>query len=138
MRKIVVGVLGAGRIGKLHADNLLGLPGVELKTIADPCLDPDSSHLEGVELSRDPGAVIGDQAIEAVLICSPTSTHADLVEEAARAGKHVFCEKPIDLDPKRAQVAVSAAETAEIKFQVGFNRRFDPNFQRLKRAVEGG
>jgi myo-inositol 2-dehydrogenase/D-chiro-inositol 1-dehydrogenase len=100
MREITVGILGVGRIGKLHADNLISLPGIRLKSVADPYLEPDEWSSRGIEWAREPERLIDDSDIEAVLICSPTPTHAELIEAAARAGKHIFCEKPIALDPE--------------------------------------
>ena len=101
MKKITIGVIGAGRIGKIHADNLLAMPGVRLKSVADPYLDPDDWSSRGIAPTLDPADVFNDSEIDAVLICSPTPTHAEFTEIAANAGKHVFCEKPIALDPDR-------------------------------------
>lgn len=138
MRIINAGILGVGRIGRLHAENLLRIKGVRLKSVADPYLDPEEWTSRGLESSRDPALVIQDDEIEAVLICSPTPTHAHLIEEAARAGKHIFCEKPIDLDPERVQTTLDIVARADVKLQIGFNRRFDPTFARLRQAVQGG
>jgi len=76
--------------------------------------------------------------IEAVVICSSTDTHAQMIEEAAAAGKHIFCEKPIDLDLARIDRALEAVGKAGVKLQVGFNRRFDPNFKRVREMVAAG
>jgi len=138
MNEIIVGVIGAGRIGTLHADNLIRMPGVRLKTIADPLIKPEEWSRRGVEPALDPAVVLDDPEIAAVLICSPTTTHADLTEAAARAGKHVFCEKPIALDPVRIRQTLAVVEKAGVKLQVGFNRRFDPTFARVRQAVEAG
>ncbi len=138
MREITAGVVGAGRIGTIHAGNLISMPGVRLKSIADPYLDPEQWSTRGVEPFLDPAAVLGDDDIEAVLICSPTPTHAEFTEAAAKAGKHVFCEKPIDLDPTRVTRTLEVVEGAGVKLQVGFNRRFDPTFSRLRQAVVDG
>jgi myo-inositol 2-dehydrogenase/D-chiro-inositol 1-dehydrogenase len=86
----------------------------------------------------DPDLVLGDPEIEAVLICSPTPTHAPFTDAAAKAGKHIFCEKPIDLDPKHIDSALTAVQQADVKLQVGFNRRFDPNFKRARDLVTEG
>ena len=138
MSIINIGVVGVGRIGKLHADNLVQLQGVRLKAVADPFLEPEEWSSRGIEASRDPETLIEDDEIDAVLICSPTPTHAPLIELAARAGKHIFCEKPIDLDPERIQTTLAAVAKAGVKLQIGFNRRFDPTFARLRRAIENG
>ena len=138
MKKITIGVVGAGRIGKIHADNLLAMPGVRLKSVADPYLNPDDWSSRGIAPTLDPEDIFGDSEIEAVLICSPTPTHAEFTEIAAKAGKHVFCEKPIALDPDRIRQTLDVVEKAGVKLQVGFNRRFDPTFARVRQAVVDG
>jgi myo-inositol 2-dehydrogenase/D-chiro-inositol 1-dehydrogenase len=135
---ITVGVLGAGRIGRLHTENLFRMPGVRVKSIADPYADFGTWPPEGIETGLDPSMVLDDPDIEAILICSPTPTHADLTEAAATAGKHIFCEKPIDLDPERIRRTLEVVDTAGVKLQVGFNRRFDPTFSRVRQAVIDG
>jgi len=138
MKKITIGVVGTGRIGKIHADNLLAMPGVRLKSVADPYLNPDDWSGRGVAPTLDPSDVFNDSEVEAVLICSPTPTHAEFTEIAANAGKHVFCEKPIALDPDRIRQTLGVVEKAGVKLQVGFNRRFDPTFARVRQAVVDG
>ena len=138
MKKIVMGVIGAGRIGMIHAANLLGMPGVHVKTVADPYIAPEKWSSRGIVPTLEPADIIDDPDIEAVLICSPTPTHAAFTEAAAKAGKHVFCEKPIDLDPARVSRTLQVVDDAGVKLQVGFNRRFDPTFARLRRAVVDG
>jgi myo-inositol 2-dehydrogenase/D-chiro-inositol 1-dehydrogenase len=138
MREVTAGILGAGRIGKLHGDNLVAMPGVRLKAISDPYADLEPWAKTGVDTAREAKAILDDDEIEAVLICSPTPTHADLIDAAATAGKQIFCEKPIDLDPDRVRKTLDAVERAGVKLQVGFNRRFDPTFSRVRNAVEDG
>jgi myo-inositol 2-dehydrogenase/D-chiro-inositol 1-dehydrogenase len=138
VRPITIGVLGAGRIGQVHGNNLLRMPGVKLKTVTDPYVDFSSWPPSGVATGEDPALILDDDEIEAVLVCSPTPTHADLTERAARAGKHVFCEKPIDLDPERIRRTLAVVAESRVKLQVGFNRRFDPTFARVRRAVTDG
>jgi myo-inositol 2-dehydrogenase/D-chiro-inositol 1-dehydrogenase len=138
MKKITIGVVGAGRIGKLHADNLLAMPGVRLKSVADPFLTPDDWSGRGVAPTLEPADIFNDPEVEAVLICSPTPTHAEFTEIAAKAGKHVFCEKPIALDPDRVRKTLEVVDAAGVKLQVGFNRRFDPTFARVRQAVADG
>jgi myo-inositol 2-dehydrogenase/D-chiro-inositol 1-dehydrogenase len=138
MREITTGIVGAGRIGKLHGDNLIAMQGVRLKIVADPYIDPTYWKSRGVHAVLDPAAVIDDPEIEAVLVCSPTPTHAEFTEGAASSGKHVFCEKPIDLDPDRVRRTLAIVEEAGVKLQVGFNRRFDPTFARVRRAIVDG
>jgi myo-inositol 2-dehydrogenase/D-chiro-inositol 1-dehydrogenase len=138
MKTVTVGVLGAGRIGRLHTENLFRMPGVRVKAIADPYVDFSAWPPEGVSTGTEPTLVLDDPEIEAVLICSPTPTHAPFTEAAAQAGKHIFCEKPIDLDPDRIRRTLEVVETAGVKLQVGFNRRFDPTFSRVRQAVTDG
>ena len=138
MKTITVGVLGAGRIGRLHTENLFSMPGVRVKSIADPYADFDAWPPPGIDTGVDPSLVLDDPEVQAVLICSPTPTHADFTEAAATAGKHVFCEKPIDLDPERIRRTLEVVDAAGVKLQVGFNRRFDPTFSRVRQAVIDG
>jgi myo-inositol 2-dehydrogenase/D-chiro-inositol 1-dehydrogenase len=138
MKDIKVGILGAGRIGQVHGNNLLRMNGVHLKAVADPYADFQDWPGPGVATGTDPELVFSDPEIDAVLICSPTPTHADFTERAARAGKNVFCEKPVDLDPDRILRTLAVVDEAGVKLQVGFNRRFDPTFSRVRRAVVEG
>jgi len=138
MKTITVGVLGAGRIGRLHTENLFRMAGVRVKSIADPYADFDAWPPDGIETGVDPSLVLDDPEVEALLICSPTPTHADFTEAAAKAGKHIFCEKPIDLDPERIRRTLEIVDAAGVKLQVGFNRRFDPTFSRVRQAVIDG
>ena len=138
MKDITVGILGAGRIGQVHGNNLLRMKGVRLKAVADPYADFQDWPGPGIATGTDPELVLADSEIDAVLICSPTPTHADFTESAARAGKHIFCEKPIDLDPARILRTLAVVGEAGVNLQVGFNRRFDPTFSRVRRAVEDG
>jgi myo-inositol 2-dehydrogenase/D-chiro-inositol 1-dehydrogenase len=114
------------------------MSGVRVKSIADPYADFDAWPPPGIETGVDPSLVLDDPEIQAVLICSPTPTHADFTEAAATAGKHVFCEKPIDLDPERIRCTLEVVDAAGVRLQVGFNRRFDPTFSRVRQAVIDG
>lgn len=139
MAKFVVGVIGAGRIGKLHTDNLKNLPNVRVKTIADPYINLEDEWFKtcGVEnITKDYKEIINDPEINTVFICSSTDSHVLLIKEAARAGKHIFCEKPISLSEEKTLEAYEEVKKAGIKFQLGFNRRFDPNFKKVKKLVE--
>lgn len=138
-----VGIIGAGRIGKIHAENIVSLiPGGRLKAVADvkmtPPLEAWAKNLGVTSILKDPAALLADKDIQAVLICSSTDTHADLVVAAARAGKHIFCEKPVDLTVAKVRAALDAVQKAGVKMQVGFNRRFDHNFRRVRELVESG
>lgn len=137
-----VGVIGAGRIGKLHAENLvLRIPETDVLAIADinaAAAEETARRLNIDKWSGDHRAVLDDPHIEAVVICSATDTHTQFIIEAAQAGKHIFCEKPIDLSLKRIDEALTAVSAAGVKLQIGFNRRFDANFARVRQAVEHG
>jgi len=142
MSKLNVGIIGAGRIGKLHAENIrFAIPEVQIKAIADVQASAvrDWARTIGVEqVTADAKDILRDPSIQAVLVCSSTDTHADMVIAAAEAGKHIFCEKPIDLSVARVKRALAAVEKAGVKLQVGFNRRFDHNFRRIHDLVQAG
>ena len=138
-----VGIIGAGRIGKLHAENIaLSMPQAKLVAIADvnmtPAIEAWAKGLGVEKVLKDPAALVADKGIQAVLICSSTDTHADFVVKLADAGKHIFCEKPVDLTTAKVRAALAAVKKANVKLQVGFNRRFDHNFRRVRDLVEAG
>jgi myo-inositol 2-dehydrogenase/D-chiro-inositol 1-dehydrogenase len=141
-QRTTFGLIGAGRIGKLHAQNLAyRLPDARLMAIAD--ISKESAERAarscGVPAAfTDFRRILDDPDIDAVVICSSTNTHAHLVEEAAAAGKHIFCEKPLDLDLRRIDRVLAAVKKAGVKLQVGFNRRFDSNFKRVHDLVAAG
>ncbi len=142
MKKIKVGIIGTGRIGKLHAENIAyNIPQAEIKAVADIYADSarEWAHSLGIEnVYTDYHDILNDPEIEAVLICSSTNTHAQITVEAANAGKHIFCEKPIDLNIEKIKAAINAVEKAGVKLQVGFNRRFDHNFKKVRDLVLEG
>ncbi len=142
MKVIRVGVIGAGRIGKLHAENLATrIPGVEVVAVADPNYAFATELCDKLNIKNayeDYHKILEDKNIDAVAICSSTDTHAKILTEAAQAGKHAFCEKPIDHDLKKIDSALDAVKKAGIKCQIGFNRRFDPNFKKVKEMVKEG
>jgi myo-inositol 2-dehydrogenase/D-chiro-inositol 1-dehydrogenase len=137
-----IGLIGAGRIGKLHGELLTyHIPQAEIKTVAEIYLDEVkewASQLRILNLTTDYKNVLDDSEIEAVLICSSTDTHAELIIEAAKAGKHIFCEKPIDFNIEKIKLALNSVKVAGVKLQVGFNRRFDHNFKKVREVVESG
>ncbi len=141
-KRMNIGILGAGRIGKVHAEAIaFRLPEAAPLMIADV----DRKTAEEVaarcgipEVVTRNEELLADPRIDAVLICSPTDTHAELVIEAAQAGKHIFCEKPIDHSLANIDRALAAVAKAGVKLQIGFNRRFDANFARARKAVESG
>lgn len=138
-----VGIIGAGRIGKVHTKNIsMFVPEMEIKTIADPFANEDTRKFAekyGVQnVTLDARDILDDPEIEAVLICSSTDTHAYFITEAAKAGKHIFCEKPIDYDLHKVYAAVQAAKDANVKLQIGFCRRFDHNHRAVYDMVRSG
>jgi myo-inositol 2-dehydrogenase/D-chiro-inositol 1-dehydrogenase len=140
---ISVGIIGAGRIGKIHAENIANfMPQAKIAAIADlamtPAIEAWAKGLGVPKVMKDPAALIADKDISVVLICSSTDTHADFVVQAAAAGKHVFCEKPVDLTVAKVRAALAAVKKSGVKLQVGFNRRFDHNFRRVRELVESG
>ncbi len=141
-KRLRFGLIGAGRIGPVHAETLaFRVPQAQLVAIAD--LNPQAANsvagrcnIPRVLSSGE--EIIADPEIDAVAICSPTDTHADLIVAASQAGKHIFCEKPISLSLKEIDRSMAAVDAAGIKLQVGFNRRFDSNFVRVRQAVISG
>ncbi|MBI4324329.1 MAG: inositol 2-dehydrogenase [Chloroflexi bacterium] len=135
-------VIGAGRIGRIHAQNIATrIDGARLAAVAD--IDEAAAQAVARQFqvplaTADYRQCLADPAIEAVAICSATDTHDRIIQEAAASGKHVFCEKPIDYDLPRIERVLEAVEKAGIRFQVGFNRRFDPSFAKARELVAGG
>lgn len=137
-KKLIVGIIGVGRIGKLHTENILRFPSIEIKTIADPFIETarEWGQKLGIKhLETDPMAILNDPEIDAVFICSPTDTHINLIETAAKAGKHIFCEKPISFSDEATMKAYKIVRENNVKVQIGFNRRFDKNYARVKKYV---
>ena len=132
-----IGLLGAGRIGQIHGRNVAASTKATLVAIHDPFDGPARALGEatGAEL-RDAGAILDASDIDAVLVCTPTDTHADMIEAAARAGKAVFCEKPVDLSA--ARIRETLARIGPARLMIGFNRRFDPNFAALRTRIGEG
>ncbi len=130
---------GAGRIGAIHAGNIAGHGRARLRYVVDIDAAAARALAErcGATVAEE-AAALADPAVDAVLIASPTDTHADLIERAARAGKAIFSEKPIDLDLARVDACLAAVRAAGVKFLVGFNRRFDPSFRALRQAIAEG
>ena len=128
-------ILGAGRIGKVHAQAVATTEGARLAAVADPVADAaealagkygaDVRTIDEIKSAHD---------IDAIVICTPTDTHADLIERFARAGQAIFCEKPVDLSVARVCDCLAVVEETGATLMVGFNRRFDPDFLALKAA----
>lgn len=140
--RVNVGIIGAGRIGRLHAEHLAyRIPDANIIAIADirvEAAERCAADLQIPSAVQDHREIMENPDIEAVIICSSTDTHAQMIEEAAAAGKHIFCEKPIDFDLARIDRALEAVDKAGVKLQIGFNRRFDPNFKRVREMVADG
>lgn len=134
-----IALLGAGRIGKVHAKAVTSTEGATLVAVADAF--PDAAQaLAGAYGARVSSIdeIAAAQDIDAVVICTPTDTHADLIEQFVRAGKAVFCEKPIDLSLERVKTCLETVDAVGGTLMLGFNRRFDPHFKAVRDAVDAG
>jgi myo-inositol 2-dehydrogenase/D-chiro-inositol 1-dehydrogenase len=140
-KTVRIGVIGAGRIGRMHADLLARqVPGAAVTVVQDAVEDVAREVADGLGAATALTVqdVLAADDVDAVAICSPTGTHADLIVEAARAGKAIFCEKPVSLDLAQVDRALAAVEEAGAPFQIGFNRRFDPAHAAVAAAVADG
>ena len=140
---INIGIIGAGRIGRVHVESIrTQVADAAVKVLADPFMNEQTAEWakqRGVErVTKDYKEILADSAIDAVLICSSTDTHASISIEAIEAGKHVFCEKPVDHDIQKIKQVQAALREHPVKYQVGFNRRFDHNFAAVRNAVAEG
>jgi myo-inositol 2-dehydrogenase / D-chiro-inositol 1-dehydrogenase len=135
-----VAVLGAGRIGKIHAGNVALNPRLKLVAVADPVAEAAEALAEQLncKASTDPVATVERGDVDAIIIGTPTDTHVDFLLQGAEAGKAVLCEKPVDLDITRAEMAAEKVERTNARVMIGFNRRFDPSAQELKRQILAG
>lgn len=133
------GLLGAGRIGKVHAKAVSGNPGAKLVAVSDamPAAAQAIADQYGCDV-RTIDAICAAKDIDAVVICTPTDTHADLIEQFVKAGKAVFCEKPIDLSLARVKQCLEVVRAAKGTLMVGFNRRFDPHFMAVRGEIDKG
>ncbi|MCP4177513.1 MAG: inositol 2-dehydrogenase [bacterium] len=138
--KMTVAVIGGGRIGKVHAESIINfIPEVEIKCMADTWAGASEwAAQHNIPFTTDIDSVFADTEIDAVLICTATDTHVKYIIEAANAKKHIFCEKPIDQDINKINEAIQAVKENNVKFQIGFNRRFDHNFATVKKAITDG
>ncbi len=133
---INIGIIGAGRIGRVHGESISKfVPNAKVKAIADPFLNDNTiawaNALGITETYTDYKKILADKDIQAVLICASTDMHSPLSIEAIQAGKHVFCEKPIDHDVNKIKEVLDVVNASGLKYQVGFNRRFDHNFRAI-------
>lgn len=139
MKTFGVALLGAGRMGVEHARNMIGIPGAQVLAVGDPFLE---NAKKAVALTRAERAyeraedAIHHPGVNAVIIVTPTNTHADLIEVAAKAGKAIFCEKPVALELTRTVRALETVEASGVAFQIGFNRRFDPPYALAKQKIQ--
>jgi len=132
-------ILGAGRIGQAHARAISATPGARFVALSEPlqAAADDMKARYGCDL-RDIDQIADSPDVQAVAICTPTDTHADLIEQFAKAGKAIFCEKPVDLSADRVRQALATVEQTGARLMVGFNRRFDPDFMSVKAAIDDG
>ena len=137
-----IGIIGAGRIARVHAENLVyRIPEAKVLAVADVIEGAAKKLASDFQIPAsfpDARAIFDDARINAVLICSNTDTHAQMIESAAAARKHIFCEKPIALDLAKIDRALDAVNRAGVKLQIGFNRRFDPSFARVREMIVAG
>lgn len=142
MKQLKIGIIGAGRIGSLHAKSIAyNVPTAVVAGITDVKIENAqkvAAELNIPKVYSDYKEMLADPEVEAVLVCSSTDTHADIAIEAAAAGKHIFCEKPVDLTPEKVRAVIAAVKAAGVKLQVGFNRRFDHNFANVRAMVNDG
>jgi len=139
---VTFGTIGAGRIGQLHAWLLQQrVENARVKAVCDINLEAARACAKKANITRATDRVeelLDDPEIDAVLICSSTDTHAELVRQAADKKKHIFCEKPIAFDVLTVKDTLRAVQRAKVKLQIGFTRRFDPNFARVRKIIESG
>lgn len=142
MKKLNVGIIGAGRIGQVHAKSITyHIPQAKIVAISDIYYEGAKRVAESLGIPNayeDYHEILNNPEIDAVLICSSTDTHADIAVEAAEAGKHIFCEKPVDLTVAKIKKVIAAVEKAGVKLQIGFNRRYDHNFAEIKHLANDG
>lgn len=142
MKKLKVGIIGAGRIGQVHAKSITyHIPQAEIVAISDIYVEAAKKAAQELGIPsyyQDYHEILNNPEIEAVLICSSTDTHADIACEAARAGKHIFCEKPVDLTIAKIKKVIDEVNKAGVKLQIGFNRRYDHNFAHIKHLADEG
>lgn len=142
MKKTVVGVIGAGSMGRVHIENIMTvIPQAVLKHVSDPA--PETYNKLALEMgwpkaNPDYTVMLGDPEVEAVIIAAPAALHGEMIIQAARAGKHIFCEKPLDYSVDKIMEALKTVKEMGVKLQVGFNRRFDHNFARARKLLEEG
>ncbi len=133
------GIIGAGRIGKIHSGNIAAHKDCSVSFVADADGAAASALAQATNAKvAEIDVILSSKHVDAVAICAPTDMHADLIERAARAGKAIFCEKPVDLSADRVRACLEVVYSTGAKLMVGFNRRFDPNFAALQARIASG
>jgi len=134
-----IGILGCGRIGQVHARSLMRMPDAKIVALADafPASAEALAGTTGAQV-RDVNTIIASDDVDAIIICTPTDTHYDLIHAAAKAGKAIFCEKPIDMSADRIRDCIKVVEDNDVAFMTAFNRRFDPNFANIQARIAAG
>ncbi|MEM3658522.1 MAG: inositol 2-dehydrogenase [Candidatus Hadarchaeum sp.] len=138
---VSVGLIGAGTIGKIHACNIAATPGARVVAIADPvksAAERCAEEIGGAKIFDDYSQMLKTQRLDAVLVCSPGHTHARIVADVAGFGIHIFCEKPLGFTLAEIDAALDSVKQHRVKLQVGYNRRFDRNFQRVREIINTG
>lgn len=141
MKKLSLVLIGMGRIGRIHLNNILRqFPTVEIAGVADRDYSAEefAKQYGAIPFSRDAEELLALPGVDAVLICTPTSSHAAMIRLALKHGKHIFCEKPVDLSLETTKELVDQVQAAGIKMMLGFNRRFDPDFLHARRQLTDG
>lgn len=141
MEKVGVALLGAGRMGLEHAKNLLSFPNVKVVVVADPVLDAAKKAqvlTRAERVTDDPESAILDSNVEAVIIVTPTNTHAHYIKLSAKNKRAIFCEKPVAIDLAETEDAMRLVEEMNVPFQIGFQRRYDPSYSKAKKLIEEG
>ena len=141
METIRVALIGAGRIGHEHARNLASFPSVQVVVVCDPLIEAAKMVrplARALEISESPDEAFARSDVDAVVVCTPTDTHADMIERAAKSKKAVFCEKPVALELERTQKALEVVHANGVPFQIGFQRRFDAGYAEAKRRIASG
>ncbi|MFW9952285.1 MAG: inositol 2-dehydrogenase [Candidatus Thorarchaeota archaeon] len=142
-KKFTVGVIGAGRIGKIHIENVLRkISNVKLKVVADVKIDDNlkswANRIGISSLTNNPYDIIKDSEIDTIIIASSTNSHSEFIQLAAKAQKSIFCEKPLDTDLNRIKETLNIVNQEGVKLMIGFNRRFDRNFRKIKELIRSG
>ncbi len=139
--KLRVALLGAGRIGQEHSRSLIADPRVQVVAVCDPRLEAarqTAATIPGAIATDESREILSSSGVDAIIICTPTDSHAPLIEEGARAHKAVFCEKPVALDLQRTSQALRVVEESGVPFQIGFQRRFDSGYVEARKRIARG